>query len=136
LWQFESDVHEHTGRELKARIRDDHAGANGARRHVHLGIKKVHAALEDTARIRVHGERRAVADLDSSQVILKNFRQNPDGRKIGDGIEARFRLNSEIWESVTLRDEPGDGGFDRELLLDPARGFEPRDFFLRHAPLL
>src|SRR6516165_2279161 len=74
---FESDSHEHSRREFEARIGEGNASAHCARRHFHLRVEEVHAALKGPARVGVHGKLRAVAYLDPSQVVLKHFGEYP-----------------------------------------------------------
>src|SRR5439155_16923279 len=86
-------VDEHAGFELQPGIRKDdpHLGRPGI--HIHLRVDKVHTASKRPARIGIHRERCGSAALYTFEVVLEDLCLNPNCGKVGDGVEAHFRLN-------------------------------------------
>src|SRR2546427_707644 len=105
-------VDKHAGFELQPGIRKDdpHLGRPGI--HIHLRVDKVHTASKRPARIGIHSERCGSADLYTFEVVLEDLCLNPNCGKVGDGVEAHFRLNGNTGQSIALGDVARDWRID------------------------
>ena len=70
-----------------------------------------------------------------SEIVLEDLGLNPNGRKVGDGVETHFGLNGNAGEGVAFGDVTGNRRIDFKLLLHLAGGFQPSDFLLWNTPL-
>ena len=84
----------------------------------------------------IDGERRRITDFDPPEVVLKDLRMNPNGRKIGNRVKARIGLDGNTWKSVAFGDVAGNRRIDFQFLLHLAGGFQSGNFLFRDPPLL
>ena len=71
-----------------------------------------------------------------SQIGLKNLGIDPDGGKIGNRVQLRFRLDIGIRQSIAFCDVAGSRRVDREVGDHLSGGVQFFDFALRYLPLL
>ena len=133
---FQRHIHEHAGFELEPRVGKDNADLGRSRIRVHLRVNEIHATAEGSARKSVHGERCRIADFDSSKVVLKNLRLNPNRRKIGNGVEAHIGLDRNTGKSIAFGDVAGNRRIDFQFLLHLSSGFQSGDFLFAERPIV
>ena len=82
----ESHIHKHSQRKLRFGICNFESYFRGAGCLVHLGPDETNPPRKHAARVGVHGDLCGVADLDSTDVVLKNLSVDPDVDKIRDRV--------------------------------------------------